>query len=72
MSAVERMFNTPIERVQTKSGNIKLAAAEGHLNLPQALSAMGAVIPEFTPHLAAHVHSHVLQTRSLPEVLLRR
>ena len=39
VSAVERMFNTKIERVQTKSGNIKLAAAAGHLNLPQALSA---------------------------------
>jgi subtilase family serine protease len=69
VSAVERMFNTPIERVQTKSGNIKLAAAEGHLNLPQALSAMGAVIPEFTPHLAAHVHSHVLQTRATEKLV---
>jgi subtilase family serine protease len=60
VSAVERMFNTQIERVKTKSGNIKLAASAGHLTLPQALSAMGAVIPEFTPRLAAHVHSHVL------------
>jgi subtilase family serine protease len=68
VSAVERMFNTQIERVQTKSGNIKLAAAEGHLNLPQALSAMGAVIPEFSPHLAAHVHSHVLAAASTPKL----
>ena len=69
VSAVERMFNTPIERVQTKSGNTKLAAAEGHLNLPQALSAMGAVIPEFTPHLAAHVHSTVLATRATQKLV---
>jgi subtilase family serine protease len=69
VSAVERMFNTQIERVQTKSGNIKLAAAEGHLNLPQALGAMGAVIPEFTPHLAAHVHSRVLQTLATPSLV---
>ena len=69
VSAVERMFNTPIERVKTKSGNIKLAATAGHLNLPQALSAMGAVIPEFTPRLAAHVHSHVLATSSTPKLL---
>jgi subtilase family serine protease len=69
VSAVERMFNTQIERVRSKSGNIKLAAAEGHLNLPPALSAMGAVIPEFTPHLAAHVHSHVLQNLATPQLV---
>ncbi len=69
VSAVERMFNTQIERVRTKSGNIKLAATEGHLNMPQALSAMGAVIPEFTPHLAAHVHSHVLTSLSTPKLI---
>jgi len=69
VSAVERMFNTQIERVRTKSGNIKLAATEGHLNMPQALSAMGAVIPEFTPHLAAHVHSRVLTTNATPKLV---
>jgi subtilase family serine protease len=68
VSAVEKMFNTPIERVKTKSGNIKLAASEGHLNLPQALSALGAVIPEFTPRLAAHVHSHVLTNSTTPKL----
>ena len=72
VSAVERMFNTPIERVRTKSGHIKLAATEGHLNLPQALSALGAVIPEFTPRLAAHVHSHVLQGLCNTEARPRR
>src|SRR6202789_3246079 len=61
VSAVEKMFNTQIERVQMKSGNVKLAAAGEHLNMPQSLAAMGAVIPEFTVHLAAHVHSQVLR-----------
>jgi subtilase family serine protease len=60
VSAVERMFNTKIERVQVKQGHIQLAAADRHLNLPQSLAAMGAVIPEFTAHLAAHVHSRVV------------
>jgi subtilase family serine protease len=57
----EKLFNTRLNRVQTKHGNIKLAAAEGHVNVPQALAAMGAVVPEFTTHLAAHVHSRVLK-----------
>jgi len=61
VSAVEKLFNTQIERVQMKSGNVKLAAAGDHLNMPQSLAAMGAVIPEFTVHLAAHVHSQVLR-----------
>jgi subtilase family serine protease len=60
VSHVERMFNTRLQRVQMKQGRIKLAAAEGHLTLPQSLAAMSAVIPEFTTHLAAHVHSKVL------------
>ena len=63
---VEKLFSTRLNRVQTKHGNIKLAAAEGHVNVPQALAAMGAVVPEFTTHLAAHVHSQVL--KALPNV----
>ena len=69
VSAVERTFSTQIERVKTKSGHIKLAATEGHLNLPQAFSAMGAVIPEFAPRLMAHVHSTVLQTLASPQLI---
>src|SRR5258708_929482 len=61
VSAVERLFNTRLERMEVKRGQIKLAAAERHLNLPKALAEMGAVIPEFVPHLAAHVHSQVLR-----------
>jgi subtilase family serine protease len=69
VSAVERMFNTQIEKVQVKPGHMKLAAADRHLNLPQSLSAMGAVIPEFTAHLAAHVHSRVLKPLATPKTL---
>src|ERR1700733_12791651 len=59
VSAVETMFATHLDRVRTHEGHLKLAAREGHLDLPQALRRMGAVIPEFTAHLAAHVHSEV-------------
>jgi subtilase family serine protease len=61
VSAVQKMFNSQIERVQMKPGIVKLAAVDRHLNMPQSLAAMGAVIPEFTVHLAAHVHSQVLR-----------
>ena len=58
VSAVETMFATRLERVRMPDGQVKLAAANhGHLTLPQALAALGVVIPEFAPHLAAHVHS---------------
>ena len=57
VSAVEQMFSAHIQRVQTANGQIKFAAAEHHLTMPDALASVGAVIPEFTTHLAAHVHS---------------
>ena len=57
----ERIFNTRLNRVKMPKGNVKLAAAEGHINVPRALASMGAVIPEFTTHLRAHVHSQVLK-----------
>ncbi len=60
VSAVERMFNTQLERVQVKPGHVSMAA-KGHLTLPQSLAAMGAVIPEFAPHLASHVHSQTVR-----------
>jgi subtilase family serine protease len=71
VSNVERMFNTRLQRVQMKQGRIKLAAAEGHLTLPQSLAVMGAVIPEFTTHLAAHVHSKVLRRVSATSPVFR-
>lgn len=55
--AVEEMFATHLQLVQTRSGHIKFAAAERHLTLPGTLASVGAVIPEFTAHLVAHVHS---------------
>jgi subtilase family serine protease len=61
VAAVERMFNTQIEKVQMKAGHVALAAANRHLNLPQSLASLGAVIPEFAPHLRAHVHSQVVR-----------
>jgi subtilase family serine protease len=55
--AVEKAFSTQLERVKTPKGRIRLEAASHPLTLPQALAAMGAVIPQFTPHLFSHVHS---------------
>jgi subtilase family serine protease len=60
VSAVERTFGTHVERVRLKSGHVRMSAAN-HLNLPASLAAMGAVIPEFKPHLLSHVHSQVLR-----------
>ncbi len=57
VSAVERMFSTHLMQVRTERGQMKFAAAEHHLTLPDTLASVGAVIPEFTTHLAAHVHS---------------
>ena len=57
----ERLFSTRLNRMQMKRGNVRLAAAEGHVTVPQALAKMGAVIPEFTTHLASHVHSKVIR-----------
>jgi subtilase family serine protease len=57
----EKIFGTRLNRVKMPRGNVKLAAAQGHINMPRALAAMGAVIPEFTTHLRAHVHSQVLR-----------
>ena len=44
VSAVERTFGTQVEKVRLKSGHVRMSAAN-HLNLPQSLAAMGAVIP---------------------------
>ena len=60
VSAVERLFATHLDVVRTPKGQLRYAANRGHLNVPQALAAMGAVIPQFAPHLSAHVHSRQL------------
>jgi subtilase family serine protease len=59
VSAVETTFNAHIEHMQLKSGAVKLAAAEKRLTLPSALLSVGAVIPEFTPHVS-RVHSTLM------------
>ena len=60
VAAVEKMFATQLTPVSTVKGTMKWAAANhGQLNMPRELATMGAVIPEFAPHLAKHVHSHV-------------
>ena len=60
VSAVESMFATHLMQAQTDKGQMKYAAAEHHLTMPEALASVGAVIPAFTTHLAAHVHSRNL------------
>jgi subtilase family serine protease len=57
VSAVERMFSTHLMQAQMSNGRTKFASAERHLTLPAALASAGAVIPEFSTHLGAHVHS---------------
>jgi subtilase family serine protease len=69
VSAVESMFSTQIEKVQVKPGHAAMAAANHHLTLPQSLAQMGAVIPEFAPHLLAHVHSKALKPLATPKPL---
>jgi subtilase family serine protease len=55
--AVERAFSTRLQQVQLPEGRVKLAAAGDRFTLPDALVSAGAVVPEFTAHLMAHVHS---------------
>jgi len=69
--AVEKLFATQLERVRTRKGHVKLAAGNRGLKMPAALSEMGAVIPEFSPHLAAHVHSHAAKKLTSVSPLLR-
>jgi subtilase family serine protease len=57
VSAVERTFSTHLQQVEINHGRVKYSVGTGHLALPETLAAAGAVIPEFTTHLMAHVHS---------------
>ena len=60
VSALQKTFSVHMQWVRTRHGNLKLAAHERQLTLPQALAAMGAVVPEFTAHEFAQPHSRVL------------
>jgi subtilase family serine protease len=62
VGAVENLFATRLQQVRMPKGNIRFAAANRRLTLPAELASVGAVIPEFNPHLAAHVHSERLNT----------
>jgi len=62
VAAVEKLFSTQLVQTRTSDGKTKWAASHyGQLNLPQRLAELGAVIPEFAPHLTSHVHSRVVQ-----------
>jgi subtilase family serine protease len=54
---VERLLSTQLQTVKMPHGETALAAANHRMTLPVELASVGAVIPEFAPHLAAHVHS---------------
>jgi subtilase family serine protease len=59
VAVVEKTFATHLMRIQVPNGNVKLAAAENHLTMPDALAQVGAVIPDFSIHMA-----HVFSARS--------
>jgi subtilase family serine protease len=57
---VQQFLGTQLDVVRTTCGNIKLAAHDERLTVPASLMALGAVIPEFTTHLQAHMHHATL------------
>jgi subtilase family serine protease len=70
VAAVEKLFSTQLKQVPSRNGTMQWAAANhGQLNLPATLASLGAVIPEFAPQLAAHVHSHVVAATASTGVL---
>lgn len=62
VAAVENLFSTRLQQVKMAKGNMKFAAANHRMILPAELASAGAVIPEFAPHLSAHIHSEHLNT----------
>ncbi len=71
VASVERMFATRLMRVQMPNGQVKLAAAESHLTMPDELAQVGAVIPEFSIHLAHVFSSRSARPLSAGEALFR-
>ncbi|HET9390193.1 MAG TPA: S53 family serine peptidase [Steroidobacteraceae bacterium] len=62
---VQKLFSTQLNTVKDRHGHHMLqAGSRGRLTLPQSLAAMGAVIPEYAPHLASQVHSQVMANGS--------
>ena len=54
---IESLLSTRLQNVKLRNGRIALAAENHRMTLPAELASVGAVIPEFNPQLAAHVHS---------------
>jgi len=72
VSAVEHLFATRLQQVRMAKGNTRFAATNHRLAMPAELSRVGAVIPSFQPHLAAHVHSERLSTSGRTTALLTK
>src|SRR5271170_7227666 len=60
VAKVERFLSARLDVVQMRRGNTKLAAHDEKITVPESLTALGAVIPEFTTHLQAHTHHAVM------------
>jgi subtilase family serine protease len=60
VKAVEKTFSAHMQLVTSQTGKTKLSAVERHITIPESLGTLGAVVPEFTTHHSAHVHSTVL------------
>jgi subtilase family serine protease len=59
VALVQKFINAELDVMKTSQGNTKLGAKRGTLTTPSSLAALGGVIPEFAPHLSAHIHSRV-------------
>jgi len=70
VAAVEHLFSTRLQQVRLAKGNTRLAAINHKMVLPTELARIGAIIPAFQPHLAAHVHSERLNTSGRTTQLL--
>jgi len=68
VAAVERAFSTKLHLTRMPQGRMKLTAAQRNLRLPDALAAIGAVVPEFGSRPAARVHHEVVFQASEQEV----
>jgi subtilase family serine protease len=60
VSRVQKFLSAQLDLVQTARGTTKLAARNLKMTIPASLKALGAVIPEFSPHLQAQTHHATL------------
>ncbi|HVJ51474.1 MAG TPA: S53 family serine peptidase [Aliidongia sp.] len=66
VALVQKFINAELQVMKTTQGSTKLGAKRGTLTTPSSLAALGGVIPEFAPHLSAHVHSKVAVSAAGP------